>query len=114
MRAELLVLWAAATAALVVPASAGTRGSPYGPDGGYVIAESRHGNGTVTGAVRPARFGYEVRLPGGTWMGCRRSCSETLRVNTVDIWENDGRLVGAGELANECGVLGCLELRWPR
>jgi hypothetical protein len=77
-------------------------------DGGGVVAESRYGNGSVSGAVRDGRHGPEVRLPGGTWVGCRRSCSETLRVETVDFWENDGRLVGAGTASNECGVFGCL------
>jgi hypothetical protein len=73
-----------------------------------VVAESRFGNGSVSGPVREGRHGLEVRLPGGTWVGCRRSCSETLRVETVDFWENDGRLVGAGTASNECGVFGCL------
>ncbi len=73
-----------------------------------VVAESRYGNGSVSGPVRQGRHGLEVRLPGGTWVGCRRSCSETLRVETVDFWENDGRLVGAGTASNECGVFGCL------
>jgi hypothetical protein len=80
----------------------------------YVVAESRYGNGTVSGPVRPSRFGYDVRLPGGTWVGCRRSCAETLRVETVDVFENEGRLVGYGTLQNECGIFGCLELHWPR
>lgn len=77
-----------------------------------VVAVSRHGNGTVTGPVRLTRTGPEVRLPGGTWVGCRRSCAETLRVETVDIFENEGRLTGYGTSLNECGVLGCLEWRW--
>lgn len=86
------------------------RGSNGGRDG-VVVAVSKHGNGTVSGPVRQARYGLEVRTPGGNWIGCRASCSETLRVQTVDIWENDGRLVGAGDAANECGIFGCLELR---
>ncbi|MEQ1578908.1 MAG: hypothetical protein ABL894_14840 [Hyphomicrobium sp.] len=81
---------------------------------GVVTAQSRHGNGAVTGPVRAGRTGFEVRLPGGTWTACRRSCSETLRVETVDFWENDGRLVGAGSAANECGIFGCLDIHYPR
>lgn len=100
------------TSASVLPADAGFRSRGYNGDrDGVVVAVSKHGNGTVTGQVRPSRYGLEVRLPGGTWIGCRASCSETLRVQTVDIWENDGRLVGAGDAANECGIFGCLELR---
>ncbi|MGQ0671977.1 MAG: hypothetical protein ACT4N2_03740 [Hyphomicrobium sp.] len=76
---------------------------------GYVVAESRFGNGTVSGAIREARFGLEVQLPGGSWVGCRRSCSETLRVETVDFWEKKGGVAGGGALQNECGVFGCLD-----
>jgi hypothetical protein len=57
---------------------------------GQVVAESRFGHGTVSGPVRAARQGREVRLPGGTWIDCGRSCSETLRTETVDFWENKG------------------------
>ncbi|MDX2158891.1 MAG: hypothetical protein SFW09_20500 [Hyphomicrobiaceae bacterium] len=56
----------------------------------YVVAESRWGNGTITGAVRPGRHGWQVRLPRGTWIDCGRSCSETLRRETVDFWQSSG------------------------
>ena len=84
------------------------------PEGNYVTAVSRFGNGTVSGPVRMTSVGYDVRLPGGTWVGCRTSCSETLRVQTVDIFENNGSLSGYGTMQNECGIFGCLELRYPR
>jgi hypothetical protein len=58
---------------------------------GYVVAESRWGNGTVSGPVRPGPVGWQVRLPGGTWVNCVRSCSETLRLQTVDFWKTVGR-----------------------
>lgn len=74
---------------------------------GYVVAHSRHGNGSVSGPVRETSRGPQVRLPGGTWEYCRRSCSETLRVETVDIWE--GREDGRAGLAQECGIFGCLD-----
>jgi hypothetical protein len=73
----------------------------------FVTAESRFGRGTITGAVRPARYGFEVRLPGGTWIGCRRSCSETLRVETLDFWENQG---GRSRIDNEGGIFGPLTI----
>jgi hypothetical protein len=60
------------------------------PGPGYVVAESRWGKGTVTGAVRPGRHGWQVRLPRGTWIDCGRSCSDTLRRATVDFWESNG------------------------
>lgn len=81
-----------------------------GPAEGYVVAESRFGHGTVSGPVRRTRTGYEVRMPGGTWIACRRSCSETLRVESVDFWENRG--AGRNAIDSECGLFGCL--RWER
>jgi hypothetical protein len=84
--------------------------SPY--PGGVVIAKSRFGNGTMQGQVRHARLGWEVRLPGGRWVYCRRSCSETLRVETVDFFESNA--AGSGQLTNECGIFGCLNLKYAR
>lgn len=111
-RKYLAIIGSAAASAMlvgaVIPADAASRyqrhGSPY--DQGYVTAESRFGHGTVSGPVRVGRVGPEVRLPGGTWYPCRRSCSETLRVETVDFWENRG--AGREAVDNECGILGCL------
>lgn len=82
------------------------------PEGDWVTAVSRYGNGSISGPVRSTSTGYEVRLPHGTWVACRRSCSETLRVETVDIFETDGRTTGYGTLTNECGIFGCLD--WSR
>lgn len=62
------------------------RGYDRGPE--YVVAESRWGHGTVRGAVRPGPRGWQVQLPGGSWIDCvRNRCSETLRLETVDIFE---------------------------
>ena len=58
---------------------------------GYVIAHSDNGHGSVRGAVRATRRGPQVRLPGGGWIYCGISCSHTLRINSVDLWENMGR-----------------------
>jgi hypothetical protein len=63
---------------------------------GYVVAESDFGNRTVVGPVRRARLGYEVRLPGGTWVDCRLDCAEALRVESIDFWETHGRNGVAG------------------
>ena len=96
----------------VLPVDAGwRRNRGYdGADEGYVVANSRFGNGTASGPVREARYGLEVRLPGGTWVGCRASCSETLRVETVDKFENQGQMTGYGSAMQECGIFGCLDL----
>lgn len=93
----------------------GHRGArTYYQDGTVVTAVSRYGNGSISGPIRRGRGGWEVRLPRGTWIGCRRSCEETLRVETVDVFETDGRLVGYGTLQNQCGVFGCLDITFPR
>lgn len=91
---------------LTATADAGWRRAPENLDRGYVIAESRHGNGTVRGAVRHTRLGPQVQLPGGTWEYCRRLCSETLRVESIDFW--DSRQDGV--VSDECGVFGCLTI----
>lgn len=84
--------------------------TPY-PDG-FVVAKSRFGNGSVRGQVRRADLGWQVQLPNGRWVYCRRSCSETLRVETVDFFEPN--MAGSGQLTNECGIFGCLDLKYPR
>lgn len=63
---------------------------PGSSRGDYVVAESHFGKGTISGPVRHGRRGLEVRLPGGTWIDCGRSCSDTLRRQSVDFWENQG------------------------
>jgi len=73
---------------------------------GFTVAESRHGNGTVTGAVRRSRLGPQVQLPSGRWEYCRRLCSETLRVETIDFWDSRDN----GLISDECGVFGCLTI----
>lgn len=82
----------ALTAAFAQPAAAGDRhrdgayrGGPYT----HVTARSLFGNGSITAPVRPTWYGYEVRLPGGTWWDCSGNCSEMLRRQTVDFWEED-------------------------
>jgi hypothetical protein len=93
-----------------LPAEAG-RGAA--PQDDYVVAESRFGNGTVVGPVRRTRVGWQVQTPGGNWLYCERSCSETLRVNTVDFWQNRE---GAGDNAAIDQQDGLLSrwLTWPR
>lgn len=104
----------AVLAAAVAPtADAGVRRlrSNYEP-GEVIVARSHYGNGVVRSVVRPGRYGWQVRLPrGGSWVDCRRSCEETLRVSTVDIFGNGDYSLnngGYGTLARECGILGCL------
>ena len=78
----------AASVAGEAPEYLGRRREGYPP---MVTAESRYGSsGTVTAPVRPARdhARFEVRLPGGTWVDCHLSCSETLRRETIDFWQN--------------------------
>jgi len=109
--ALILALATGFTLANLAPAEAGfKRGRGYnGVEEGGVVAHSRYGNGSATGRVREARDGLQVQLPGGTWEYCRASCSETLRVETVDKFEN-ADLKGYGTAAQECGIFGCLDL----
>lgn len=93
---------------LLASSGAALAGSPEVAPGAVVTAESRFGNGTVSGPVRAGRHGLEVRLPGGTWVECANSCSETLRLETVDFWE------AQKGTTNRCGILGCLELHYPQ
>lgn len=103
-----LVICLAATALAAVPsADAAPRRGGQGPAPDYVVAESRFGNGTVAGYVRPGRRGWEVRLPGGSWVPCGRDCAERLRVETVDFWENRG----PNRIDNEAGIFGDLTFR---
>jgi hypothetical protein len=74
-------------AAAIDAASAQGYGRANARSQGYVVAESRFGNGTVRGAVRRTSLGPQVQLPGGSWVYCKRSCSETLRAESVDFWE---------------------------
>lgn len=75
--------------ALDTPASAQGRYAERGGIVGYVHAESRYGTGQVSGPVRRNAYGrLEVRMPGGTWIECGRSCRDTLRRETVDFWQS--------------------------
>ncbi len=93
---------------IATAASAGFRRPPEDLSRGYVVAESRYGNGSVSGPVRLRRLGPQVQLPGGTWEYCRRSCSETLRVESIDFWDSRDD----GIVTQECGIFGCLDLNF--
>ena len=75
------------------------------PEGDYVVAQSKFGNGSVVGPVRRTRVGWQVKTPGGSWLDCARSCSETLRVNTVDFWQNEQGAGERGAIDQEDGLL---------
>jgi hypothetical protein len=64
----------------------------------YVTADSRYGGASITAPVREGlKRRLEVRLPGGTWIECARSCSDTLRRETVDFWKERGHPRGGGD-----------------
>jgi hypothetical protein len=108
-RSRLTLALAAFVLLCGAPAQADHRRSHTSNSGeSFVTAESRFGHGMVSGPVRAGRYGREVRLPGGTWEPCKRSCSESLRVATIDFWEAQNGIGAA------CGIFGCLELRYPR
>ncbi len=117
MRAILLPVVAVVVALLTVTAAAPSNASGiqrlrsnYTP-GEVITAHSRFGNGSIRSVVRPRRWGWQVKLPSsGNWTDCRRSCEETLRVQTVDYNEGGNSIDdgGYGSLARECGIFGCL------
>ena len=112
-RAVLLTLATLPVFAAAISGAEAARRHAYRDRGDAVLAVSRHGNGHVTGAVRPTSVGPQVQLPSGSWVYCRRSCSETLRVETVDLNVDARYLSSGGQLAGECGIFGCLELKYP-
>ena len=82
MRTRALVLATTLTAAALagaaaLPAVAADKGPGAAPGVvGYVTADSRYSGSSVSGPVRKGPQGrFEVRLPGGTWLECGRSCA---------------------------------------
>ncbi len=114
-RTRLTLAGLLAAAVIAAPIGTATAGrNAIGPIQGYVVAYSHDGNGAIKAPWRDTARGRQVRLPHGTWVYCRTSCSETLRVQTIDIWANvnNGSLIGAGTIQNECGIAGCLHWEW--
>ena len=89
-----------------LPAIAGER--HRAPRQDYVVAHSEFGNGRIAAPVRYTRRGRQVQLPGGNWVYCAKSCSETLRVKTVDFWYSDEGLGPDNSLTHDGGVFGKL------
>jgi len=81
------------TVARLGAADAGAQSRRGDPRYVFVTAESRYTSATITAPVRNGAHGrLEVRLPGGTWLECGRSCRDTLRRETIDFWySRDGR-----------------------
>jgi hypothetical protein len=77
----------AAAATLIAGSGADAQSGRKGNVAGYVTTCSTYGNGCTKAPVRRGRYGYEFRLPGGTWVGCRRDCRTALRQESVDFWE---------------------------
>lgn len=78
---------------------------------GYVTAQSDFGQQTVSGPVRMTSKGPQVRLPGGNWIYCRKSCSETLRLETVDFWDSEAS-GNRNATTHGPGLFGKLEFGW--
>jgi len=98
---------AVAAAASSLPAEAGRR---YAKTPDYVVAYSRFGNAKAVGRVRWKRDGRQVRLPGGTWIDCGRSCKETLRLNTVDFWQGPQGSGPDNAMTDSPGIFGDLTI----
>lgn len=79
------MLAVACAAVLLLPSDAEARRDRHHGDG--VVACSHYGRGCVRGAVRHGRVERQVRMPGGTWIGCKRDCARTLREESLDYFE---------------------------
>jgi hypothetical protein len=98
MRISSAFLASLAVSLMVPAADARSKRAVQEPATGYVTAESRYGPQTIAAPVRISAAGRrEVRLPGGTWIECRRSCSETLRQETIDFWYIRSNIDSSGD-----------------
>ena len=57
------------------------------PGYAHITAYASNGGKSVTAPVRAGRWGDEVKIPGGTWVACEKTCEYTLRRLTVDFWD---------------------------
>ena len=87
--AGLIVALAALTGSLLPAYDSAAQGR-RAYSGDYVVAESQWGHGSIRAPIRRGPNGLQVQLPRGTWIDCVRSCSQTLRQQTVDFWESNG------------------------
>jgi len=88
MKPALRLLAAVSLAAILAPSdSAGARPGYHKPSSGYVTAQSRYGNGSVSGRVEIRKGVPHVQLPSGWWEDCAGNCRETLRRQHLDFWE---------------------------
>ena len=74
-----------ASAAVLLPAAAEAQRER--DTGNGVTTCSRYGKGCLSAPTRRGRVEREVRLPGGTWIGCKMDCRETLREESIDFFE---------------------------
>jgi hypothetical protein len=65
---------------------AGGKYGARGPGYRYITAQSKYNNGTISAPIRPAQYGWQVRLPGGAWIYCELNCFQTLRDQTIDFY----------------------------
>jgi hypothetical protein len=83
LKAASLILLASAT--VLLPAAAEARRER--DTGSSVTSCSRYGKGCISAPTRRGNVEREVRLPGGTWIGCKMDCRETLREESIDFFE---------------------------
>lgn len=72
--------------AIIAPADAANR-RKADPRERQVTGCSHFGHGCVTARVRVTQIEQQVRLPGGTWIGCAQDCKTKLTDETVDFWD---------------------------
>lgn len=105
--------WSASLIAIAFVVSTGVQAQRYEYEPvGYVTAQSDFGTETVTGAVRRQPRGLQVQMPGGTWIWCKKSCKETLRLATVDFWHSEEGRGRDGATSHGEGLFGKLQWGW--
>ena len=110
-----LALVACSAFILTLSMSTALAGSGQRSSGGnYVTARSEFGGGKISAPVRNSKYGPQVQLPGGAWVYCETSCSETLRVKTVDFAYSEEALGPDNALTNDGGILGRLGIQLGR
>jgi hypothetical protein len=87
MKTHLLVLAVLAS----VPAPVAAQDSAVTPRQvreGKVTACSSYGHKCYTAKLVRSPVGWKMRLKGGTLIDCSVTCQDTLRIQTVDFWQD--------------------------
>lgn len=82
------ILATLATALLITTGSVAISGT----GSQFITVKSHYGNGTLRTPVRMSEYGFQARMPSGSWINCQgrsgpSQCIETVRREYLDYWE---------------------------